>query len=94
MELIKYFNTILGKKYIIPYEIIPEERGALYEFIEHAQTIHQIKSREEDGLISYFSGKIPSEAAINTFAQTYSGFCLIQYLLDIKDRNNANIMIR
>lgn len=28
------------------------------------------------------------------FAETYSGFCLIQYLLDIKDRNNANIMIR
>jgi phosphatidylinositol 4-kinase len=31
---------------------------------------------------------------MNTFAETYSGFCLVQYLLDIKDRNNANIMIR
>ena len=27
------------------------------------------------------------------FAESYSGFCLVQYLLDIKDRNNANIMI-
>ncbi len=24
MEFIKYFNTILGKEYIVPYEIIPE----------------------------------------------------------------------
>jgi phosphatidylinositol kinase/protein kinase (PI-3 family) len=31
---------------------------------------------------------------MNRFAETYSGFCLIQYFLDIKDRNNANIMIR
>lgn len=23
MEFIKYFNTILGKEYIIPYDIIP-----------------------------------------------------------------------
>ena len=28
------------------------------------------------------------------FAQTYAGFCLAQYLLELKDRNNDNIMIR
>ena len=28
------------------------------------------------------------------FAETYAGFCIAQYLLDIKDRNNENIMIR
>ena len=27
------------------------------------------------------------------FAETYAGFCLVQYLLDLKDRNNENIMI-
>ena len=31
---------------------------------------------------------------MNRFAESYSGFCLIQYMLDIKDRNNANIMIK
>jgi len=31
---------------------------------------------------------------MNRFVETYSGFCIIQYLLDIKDRNNANIMVR
>jgi len=31
---------------------------------------------------------------MNKFVETYSGFCLAQFLLDIKDRNNANIMIR
>ena len=30
MEFIKYFNTILGKEYIVPYEIIPFHTGALY----------------------------------------------------------------
>lgn len=28
------------------------------------------------------------------FAETYAGFCIAQYLLDLKDRNNENIMIR
>ncbi len=27
------------------------------------------------------------------FAQTYAGFCIAQYLLELKDRNNDNIMI-
>lgn len=30
MEFIKYFNTIIGKEYIVPYDIIPEKKGALY----------------------------------------------------------------
>lgn len=30
MELIKYINAILGKEYIVPYEILPERYGALY----------------------------------------------------------------
>jgi hypothetical protein len=33
MEFIKYMNALLGKEYIIPYEILPEKYGALYEFI-------------------------------------------------------------
>jgi phosphatidylinositol kinase/protein kinase (PI-3 family) len=31
---------------------------------------------------------------MNRFAESYSGFCLCQYMLDIKDRNNCNIMVK
>jgi hypothetical protein len=44
MEFIKYFNTILGKEYIVPYDIIPFKVGALYEFVDNAKTVHQIKA--------------------------------------------------
>jgi hypothetical protein len=30
MELIKYINAILGKEYIVSYEILPEKYGAFY----------------------------------------------------------------
>ena len=97
MEFIKYLNTILGKEYIVPYDIIPFKKGALYEFVDEASTIHQIKSLDEGGLVSYFE-KLSSlkgyEVVMNKFAESYSGFSLIQYLLDIKDRNNANIMVK
>ena len=97
MELIKYVNALLGKQYAKSYDIIPEKRGALYEFIENSKTIHQIKERHEEGLIGYVRdlGETghKGDEVMNTFAESYSGFCLLQYLLDIKDRNNANIMV-
>lgn len=96
MELIKYINALLGKPYAKSYDIIPEKYGALYEFIENSKTVHQIKEMHEDGIIGYIRelGEQHSmEEVMNTFAESYSGFCLVQFLLDIKDRNNANIMI-
>jgi hypothetical protein len=33
MQLIKYMNALLGKDYIVPYEILPEKAGAFYEFM-------------------------------------------------------------
>lgn len=40
MELIKYINAILGKEYIVSYEILPEKYGAFYEFVERSRTVH------------------------------------------------------
>lgn len=98
MELIKYINAILGKQYIVPYEILPEKYGAFYEFVERSRTVHEIKAAHEDAsLVPYFNDlgeQHSAEAVLTRFAESYSGFCLIQFLLDIKDRNNANIMVR
>lgn len=40
METIKYINALLGKDYILPYQILPEKIGAFYEFMEGSKTIH------------------------------------------------------
>lgn len=40
METIKYINALLGKDYILPYQILPEKMGAFYEFMEGSKTIH------------------------------------------------------
>jgi hypothetical protein len=47
IEFIKYINTILGKDYILPYDIMPFKKGALYEFIDDASTIHNLKALYE-----------------------------------------------
>lgn len=39
IQLSKYVNAILGKEYIIAYEILPEKHGAFYEFVENSKTI-------------------------------------------------------
>jgi phosphatidylinositol 4-kinase len=38
--------------------------------------------------------KDKNESIYYQFAESLSGFCLAQYLLQIKDRNNGNIMCR
>ena len=38
--MFKYINAILGKDYIVTYDILPEKYGAFYEFVERSKTIH------------------------------------------------------
>lgn len=52
MELIKYLNKVFGKEYIKEYDIIPEIKGALYEFVDQAVTVAHVK-REHKDLIQY-----------------------------------------
>jgi hypothetical protein len=98
MELMRYVNAILGKDYVLTYEILPEKMGAFYEFMEGSRTVHEIKAAHEgSSLLPYFqqlADQHGQEAILTRFAESYSGFCLVQYLLNLKDRNNANIMVR
>jgi phosphatidylinositol 4-kinase B len=72
--------------------------GAFYEFVERSRTVHEIKASSEGAsLLPYFHDLFDQksmEEVLTRFAESYSGFCLIQYLLNLKDRNNANIMVR
>jgi hypothetical protein len=72
MEMIKYINAILGKEYIVSYDILPEKIGAFYEFIEKSKTISEIKSaNQESSLIPYFDDLFQqhsTESVLNKFA--------------------------
>ena len=107
MSIIKYLNRILtvnlDNSQIVEYEIMPEAIGAFYEFVEHSKTVGKIKEEFAGGIPDYLNylEKQAFQDSVNQispirkrFAETYAGFCTLQYLLDLKDRNNENIMIR
>ena len=65
-------------------------------------TISAVKKKYSGGLVEYleileslsFEDSSKMSNIRKRFAQTYAGFCIAQYLLEIKDRNNDNIMMR
>jgi len=78
--------------------------GGLVEFVEGACSVDTIKKSSQNSdtsLLSYFRynlglGEIYSPifgAALQNFIRSLAGYCLVTYLLQVKDRHNANIMI-
>ncbi|ORD94218.1 PI4KB [Enterospora canceri] len=76
--------------------IITEETG-LVETVVKTQSMHKIK--EKESLLEYFKKTFNSrhrctmESAKRNFLFSLVGYSLIQYLLSLKDRHNANILI-
>ncbi len=52
MQFMKYMNKVFGEEYVQEYEILPEVRGAFYEFVE-GRTLAEVK-REYQDLEKYF----------------------------------------
>ncbi len=110
MQLIDLFRTIFAKERsdvkLRPYQIVCiGQSSGLVEFVEEACSVDTIKKsshNSDTSLQSYFQhnlglGQVYSPmfgAALQNFYKSLAGYCLVTYLLQVKDRHNANIMIQ
>ncbi|KAL0985306.1 hypothetical protein UPYG_G00155270 [Umbra pygmaea] len=86
--------------WIKPYKILViSSDSGMIEPIVNAVSIHQVKKQSQMPLLDYFlqeHGSYTTEAfltAQRNFVQSCAGYCLICYLLQVKDRHNGNILL-
>lgn len=79
--------------WIKPYKILVTSRASgMIEPVLNAVSLHQIKKNSKLSLIEYFIqefGPVTSEeflTAQRNFVQSCAGYCLVCYLLQLKDR--------
>uniref|UniRef100_A0A8C5NZV7 Phosphatidylinositol 4-kinase beta n=1 Tax=Jaculus jaculus TaxID=51337 RepID=A0A8C5NZV7_JACJA len=69
------------------------------EPVVNAVSIHQVKKQSQLSLLGYFlqeHGTYTTEAFLSAqrnFVQSCAGYCLVCYLLQVKDRHNGNILL-
>ncbi|XP_072536140.1 phosphatidylinositol 4-kinase beta isoform X1 [Salminus brasiliensis] len=86
--------------WIKPYKILViSSDSGMIEPVVNAVSIHQVKKQSQLSLLDYFlqeHGNYTTEAfltAQRNFVQSCAGYCLICYLLQVKDRHNGNILL-
>ncbi|XP_062320863.1 phosphatidylinositol 4-kinase beta isoform X2 [Osmerus eperlanus] len=86
--------------WIKPYKILVIScDSGMIEPVVNAVSIHQVKKQSQLSLMDYFlqeHGSPTTEAfltAQRNFVQSCAGYCLICYLLQVKDRHNGNILL-
>ena len=102
MQLIVQIKKIWSKAhlslYLRTYEIkVISHYMGIIEYIPNTLSIHSIKKSYKDftSLHSFFieNWENTYEEAQRNFVQSMAGYSLVCYLLNIKDRHNANILI-
>jgi phosphatidylinositol 4-kinase len=106
MQVISTFYEIFAEAqlpvWLRPYEVlVTSNRTALIEMVPNAPSIHAIKSKRAPGtslrehFVAEFGGEgSPSfKKAQRNFVESMAGYSLLCYLLQIRDRHNANILI-
>ncbi|KAJ8322111.1 hypothetical protein KUTeg_000582 [Tegillarca granosa] len=85
---------------IQPYRIVVTATDSgMIEPIVNAVSLHQIKKHSKMSLLEYFInefGPTNSEqflTAQKNFVQSCAGYCIVCYLLQVKDRHNGNILL-
>ncbi|XP_064651750.1 phosphatidylinositol 4-kinase beta-like [Lineus longissimus] len=85
---------------IQPYSIIvTSQDSGMIEPILNAVSLHQIKKNSKLSLLNYFIreyGPTNSEEFLNAqraFVQSCAGYCIVSYLMQVKDRHNGNILL-
>ncbi|GFR70538.1 phosphatidylinositol 4-kinase beta-like [Elysia marginata] len=86
--------------WIKPYKIMVTDRDSgMIEPVLNAVSLHQIKKHSKLSLLDYFIhefGPVNSEeflTAQRNFVESCAGYCLVCYLLQLKDRHNGNILL-
>ncbi|KAL4217995.1 Phosphatidylinositol 4-kinase beta [Mactra antiquata] len=86
--------------WIRPYNIVvTSNNSGMIEPVLNAVSLHQIKKQSKMTLLQYFEhefGPQNSEeflTAQRNFVQSCAGYCLVCYLMQVKDRHNGNILL-
>jgi len=106
MQVISTFYEIFAEAqlpvWLRPYEVlVTSNRTALIEMVPNAPSIHAIKSKRAPGtsLRDHFVAEFGGEGSLHfkkaqrNFVESMAGYSLLCYLLQIRDRHNANILI-
>ena len=87
---------------LTPYQIVPTGANAgLVEFISTARSIDRIKKSSPDvpTLKEYFEHSYGPPyspryiSAVNNFTRSLAGYSLLTYILQVRDRHNANLLL-
>lgn len=104
-RLIQEFSRIFEKAHIPcwlrPYEIISTSSDSgLIETVTDAKSIDSIKHSAnvvtlQDYFVGVFGGRGSHgyKRAVRNFVHSMAGYSVVQYLLNLKDRHNGNVMI-
>ncbi|KAL3889101.1 hypothetical protein ACJMK2_001456 [Sinanodonta woodiana] len=86
--------------WIKPYNIVVTSKDSgMIQPVLNAVSIHQIKKHSKMSLLEYFKtefGPLNSEeflTAQKNFVQSCAAYCLVCYLMQVKDRHNGNILL-
>jgi len=108
-ELLAYQYLSLLKKvwkeehvplYVRPYKILVlSNDSGLIEPILNTVSLHQVKKNSKKSLLEYFLdefGALNSEeflTAQRNFVESCAAYCIVSYLVQVKDRHNGNILL-
>ncbi|XP_033112529.1 phosphatidylinositol 4-kinase beta-like [Anneissia japonica] len=103
-QLLKQLQTIWGQErvplWVKPYRIfVTSDNSGMIEPVLNAVSLHQIKKNSKLSLLNYFIrefGGLNTEEFLNAqrnFVQSCAAYCLICYLIQVKDRHNGNILL-
>ncbi|XP_023347591.1 phosphatidylinositol 4-kinase beta [Eurytemora carolleeae] len=86
--------------YVRPYKILVlSNDSGLIEPILNTVSLHQVKKNSKMSLLEYFlqeHGALNSEeflTAQRNFVQSCAAYCIVSYLVQVKDRHNGNILL-
>lgn len=103
-QLLKLLKTIWQQErvnlWLRPYRIlVTSADSGLVEPILDTMSLHQVKKHSQLSLLQYFEqqfGPPTSEAFLSAqrcFVESCAAYCLISYLIQVKDRHNGNILL-
>nr|KAF6397589.1 phosphatidylinositol 4-kinase beta [Rousettus aegyptiacus] len=103
-QVLKQLQSIWDQErvplWIKPYKILViSADSGMIEPVVNAVSIHQVKKQSQLSLLDYFlqeHGSYTTEAFLSaqrSFVQSCAGYCLVCYLLQVKDRHNGNILL-